>query len=171
MKNLAIVLCLLLCTQLHSQSKADRKAEKTGKANLEYAGTKTLIASGSFLFVADRAIPMGGGRISMVTNFNEIRFEDGNAAIILPYYGTVWGGGGYSHQPVIKFEGAVANYTADFEDKKRRVQIKFDLKDGSEIHNVEMTIRRRGYTSVYLKSTGRSSITYDGYIRPLPKAF
>lgn len=171
MKNLTLVLCLLLCIQLQSQSKTDRKAEKTEKANLEYVNTKTLVESGNFVFVADRAIPMGGGRVSLVTILNEVKFEDGEANINLPYYGTVWGGGGYSHQPGIKYNGIVENYALEVEDQKRKLQITFDLKKGSEIHNLMLTIRGKGYTSVHVKSTGRSSITYDGYIKPIPKTY
>jgi len=169
MKKFTFILCLVLCSQLQSQSKAGKKADRIEKANLEYASTKGLINSGTFLFIADRAIPMGGGRVSLVTIFNQIKFVDGVADIVLPYFGTVWGGGGYNHQPGIKFEGVVENYSIDYEDQKRKVQIKFDLKSGTETHNVVLTIRRRGYTSAHVKSSGRSSITYDGYLNPLPE--
>lgn len=167
MKNLTILLCLTFSLQIHAQTKAEKQAAKEEKANLEYLSTKKLIDSGNFLFAADRAIPMGGGSLSMVTIFNQIKFEDANADIVLPYFGTVWGGGGYNHKAVIKFSGQVENYTIDFDDQKRKIQIKFDLKIGSEIHNVVFTTRRSGYTSVHVKSSGRSSITYDGYVKPV----
>ncbi|MBT8183964.1 MAG: DUF4251 domain-containing protein [Eudoraea sp.] len=166
MKNFTFVLCLVFCIQTQGQKKADT----TEKANAQYESTKELITSGNFLFVADRAMLMGGGSVSMVTNFNQLMFREGKADISLPYFGTVWGGGGYSHKPVIKYEGVVENYELDFNDKKRKIQLKFDLKSGSEIHNVVMTIRRRAYTSVHVKSSGRSSITYDGYTKPIPEA-
>jgi hypothetical protein len=171
MKKFTFLLCLVLCIQIQGQTKVEKKAATTEKANAQYNSTKELINSGNFLFVADRAMLMGGGSVSMVTNFNQLMFAEGKADIVLPYFGTVWGGGGYSHTPVIKYEGAVENYEIDFNDNKRKIQIKFDLKNGPEIHNVVMTIRRRGYTSVLVKSSGRSSITYDGYIKPIPEAY
>ena len=166
-----IALCLVVCSQLYGQTKADKKADKTEKAILDYTRTKELISAGDFLFVADRAMPMGAGSISLITIPNQMKFEDGKADIILPYFGTVWGGGGYNQQPGIRFEGVVANYHLDFDDQKRKIQIKFDLKNGSEIHNVVVTIRRRRYTAAHVKSSGRSSITYNGYIRPIPEAY
>ena len=171
MKHFIFLFCFVLCSQLQSQSKADKKADRTEKAILDYNSTKTLINSGNFNFEADRAIPMGGGRVSLVTILNHIKFEDGKADIVLPYFGTVWGGGGYNNEPRIEFVGSVENYTVEFDDQKRRIQIKFDLKKGSEVHNLVITIRRRAYTSVHVKSSGRSSITYDGYTRAVPEAY
>lgn len=171
MKKFTILLCLVLCSQLHSQSKADKKAHKLEKAISDYSDIKSLINAGNFIFVADRAISTGGGSVSLVTILNQLKFKDGKADIVLPYFGTVWGGGGYNHQPGIRYEGVVDNYAVDFEDLKRKVQIKFDLRNGSEIHNMILTIRARGYTSVHVKSSGRSSITYDGYLKPIPEAY
>ena len=165
MRNLFILIAVLYGFQLQSQTKAEKKAHKEEKANLEYQMSKQLITSGSFLFVADRAMPMGGGSISMVTNINQLEFKDGTADIYLPYFGTVWGGGGFNHQPEFKFKGIPDNYTVEFDDDKRKIEVRFDLKNGSEIHNVVVTTGNRGYTSVHIKSGGRSSITYNGYIK------
>jgi hypothetical protein len=161
------MLSLTFTTGLLGQTKAEKKGLKTEKAEKEYIRTKELVETGDFVFEADRTLPINGGTISLVNNYNRIKLVGTNADIALPYFGNVWSGAGYSHEPGIKYKGEVENYTVSYNDKKRRTRIDFDIKKSSETHTFTFTIGRNGYTSVLVKSSARSTITYDGYLKPI----
>jgi hypothetical protein len=170
LKKLVIFL-LMVSGTFYGQSKPEKKMQKSEIAHNEYANTKAIINSGEFVFTADRMIPSGGGSISLVTNPNQIKFHDGTADIHLPYFGEGWGGGGYNHDPGIRYKGEVSGYEVSHNDNKRKTRIEFDIKNGSETHNFGFTTGRNGYTSVLVKSSGRTTITYDGYLKPAEEAW
>ncbi|MEX0289498.1 MAG: DUF4251 domain-containing protein [Flavobacteriaceae bacterium] len=171
MKNLKILVCLIivpLCS--YSQSGSEKKLIRAEQAKLRYETTQQLIASGNFVFVADRTIPTQGNRISLINIYNQIKFENGEAEIMLPFFGIVRNATGYSHNPAVEYDGVVDDYKVQHNALKRKSTVEFSFKSGFETHMVRMTTRSNGYTSVMLKSTGRSNSVYDGYIRPIAEA-
>ena len=168
MSNLGKIFCVLLLITgtTNAQSKAEKRSLKEEKANLEYNSIKELVETGNFVFEAGRTIPLGGQSISLTTNANQLKIQDGEADIFLPYFGVGRGGGGYNHEPGIKYKGMVRHYKTAFKDENRKIIIKFDIKNGSETQNFVCTVGRRGNTSVLVRSSGRSTITYGGYLRP-----
>ncbi len=167
-----LFLCLLVVSgTVYGQSEAEKKMRKSEKENKEYTDTKALIRSAEFVFTADRTIPSGSSSISLVTNPNQIKFKDGETDIVLPYFGVGWGGGGYNHDAGIRYKGEVRNFEVTHNDQKRKTRIKFDFKNGSETHEFVLTVGRSGYTSVLVKSSGRSTSTYDGYLRPVEETW
>ncbi|HMB62005.1 MAG TPA: DUF4251 domain-containing protein, partial [Eudoraea sp.] len=117
------ILCVLLLITgtTFGQSKAEKRSLKEEKANLEYNGIKELVETGNFVFEAGRTIGTGGQSISLTTNANQIKIQDGEADIFLPYFGIGEGGGGYNHEPGIKFKGTVRNYETAFKDESRKI--------------------------------------------------
>ena len=170
MKKILILVCFVLSPAMAlCQSKAEKKILKAEQANLRYAAIQELIAAENFVFVADRTLPTQGNRISLINIYNQIKLNNGKAEIMLPFFGIVRNATGYNHNPAVKYEGDVSNYSVEHHPAKRKSIVEFDFKSGFESHNIRMTIRSSGYTSVMLKSTGRSNSVYDGYIRDIPE--
>ncbi len=148
-----------------AQTKEDNHAQRKENDVAAFTEISEFVRDGNYLFTADRTIPTGGTSISLVTNSNQIRFHEGKADIYLPYFGVVYAGAGYNHEGGIKFTGQVDEYQVTSEDDKRRLVVTFEVRNGFEVHNFRISVNKRGYTSVFVRSSGRSSITYDGYIK------
>lgn len=145
----------------------DKKSEKEAKSEIAYSQTKELLNSGQFVFIAERAVAVGGGSVSLITTPNHIRIDQGNADIYLPYYGEIRGVGSYSTDAGIKYQGPINNYKQEFKDAKRRIILKFDLRSNSDAHNFILTVNRKRETKVVVISATRTTISYYGIIRPL----
>ncbi len=163
---LGIMVCIAMSGyQITAQSKEAKHEQRKENADTAFKAISELVLNGSYQFVADRTIPTGGTSISLVTNSNHIKLQDGKADIYLPYFGVIYSGAGYNHEAGIKFKGQVDEYTIAAEDGKRRLTITFDVKNGIEVHTFRIAVGKRGYASVFVRSSGRNSITYDGYIK------
>lgn len=122
---------------------------------MEYNIIKELIETGNFVFEAGRTLPTGGQSISLTTNANQLKIQDGEADIFLPYFGVGRGGGGYNHEPGIKYKGIVRHYESAFKDENRKIIIKFDIKTVPKRKILPDTVGRRGNTPVLVRSSGR----------------
>lgn len=167
MKNTSgILILLLLLTQVSpGQTTADKKMHREQVASRSFAGIQELINSGNFVFVADRTIPTTGNSISLITNSNHISFSSGEVNISLPYFGIVFSGAGYNHEAGIHYSGEPRNYSISTNEDKRRIMISFDITNSTEVHNFSITIGKNGMAKLLLKSSGRSTSSYDGYVR------
>ncbi len=163
-----IVILLLLFTQSsNAQEAPDKKMHREEVASRSFAATAKLVNTGDFGFVAGRTIPVYGRNISLTTIPNHITFSDGEVAIVLPYFGVVYNGAGYNHEPGIHYSGKPRNYSVAINDGKRRIRISFDISNGSESHKFVLTVGKNGYATLLLKSSGRSTSSYDGMIRDI----
>lgn len=159
------LMIFLLLGQISSGQQPDKKEQREKAASRSFSATADVVSSGNFEFVADRTIPAGGSSISLTTNPNHLSFKGGEVDIWLPYFGIVYAGAGYNQEPGIRYTGKPGNYSAAIDEVTRRIRIAFEISNGSESHTMILSIGKKQYATLLVKSSGRSTITYDGYIR------
>ena len=153
---------LLLLVLVPSMILAQDKKERD---RLAYEQTKKLVESQNFIFEANRALPISGSSVSLITNDNFLLIQQDEVHAYLPYFGegrvsTTYGGEG-----AIAFKGAPLDYKVLYNDRKYRITIKFNAKGKSEKHGVILDINAHGFTDLIVKSMNRTTISYYGKIK------
>lgn len=166
MKRLTLILVLIaafISNPIAAQSKKELKKEQEEK---EYQATKALIESGNFMFEANSCTTQRGRRIDLVTNINYMNFEGSTVTSEMPFFG----GSQLSHYESsggFQFVNEDVDYIIDFNDKKRKITIKFKGKGDIEIVQLFLNIYASGNTTMNATSTHRDFITYRGEVKPL----
>jgi len=164
MKKAFIISVLLMVTTIISaQTKAERKQLKEIKAQKEYLETKTLINSRIFAFEGEWVTPSGGGSINLIGNTNYLKVSKDSVNAYLPYFGVVHSGIGYGGGG-LKFNAPMKNYKVEFNDKKKRIRIKFESKNSSERFDVVLSVFYGGNASLSITGSHRSNISYQGKV-------
>lgn len=162
------IICLLaifLISPVFAQSKKEKQKEKEQTAAKEYEKTKTLIESGVYTIEALWATSQKGRRINLTTNYSFLKFNQKEADIDLPFFGQAYSGSvGFGGDSGVKFKGTVANYSVEFNDKKQRVDIKFNGKGKNDTYNFNLSIFKSGNVSINVTSNNRSAMKYDGKV-------
>lgn len=163
-----ILLCLglVFCMQFgFSQTKAERKAAKKAREAKTFDDVKALIDTKAYTFEANWASAQGGQRINLMSNPNFLTVDQNTAEAYLPYFGVAqiasYGGDGG-----IKFEGPTADYTVSYNEKKRIVTVKFNTSHEQEGLNATLRVFSPESATLFINSTNRNSISYDGTIKP-----
>lgn len=165
MRKLLVLCFVVLGVQVMvAQSKQQLKKEK---AEQEFAAMKELIASGKYKFIGDRAMPMGHRSISLTTNPNFVKINDGNVDAYMPFFGQRYSGGGYGDSGAIEFKGEMQKYKVSNNDKKKRVEISFTSKGKSQVYDVSLSTSGGGWASMIIKGSDSSTISYNGRVSEL----
>ncbi len=161
MGNFKLFVLLFLATySVFGQTKAEKK-------EAQYAEIKELIASGEFVFVADRAIPRGGSSISLVTNPNYLKVVNDSTTAYMPFFGERFAGGGFGEPGAIAFETKIEDQMVKYDDKKDKITIKFSAKNNYDRFGLVLEIGRSGWANLLIRSIDRSTISYYGRVMPL----
>ncbi|MEL6810707.1 MAG: DUF4251 domain-containing protein [Bacteroidota bacterium] len=108
------------------------------------------------------------GRIDLSGSENYIRVFGDSVSVYLPYQGTRYAGVTPNNtNGTIKFEGVPINYALDYNEAKQRSTVSFGMRDRGERLDVAITIQANNSADVYVSSSQRNSIKYDGYISDL----
>ncbi len=151
------LLIVLAPTLIWAQSKKERN-------KVAYEQTKKLVDSQNFIFEANRALPISGSSVSLITNDNYLRIQGTEVDAYLPYFGQ----GRLSALPgdgAIAFKGAPLDYNVRYNDRKNKITIQFDAMGKSEKHQVTLEINANGFTDVIVRSMNRTTISYYGKIK------
>lgn len=164
---LSVILVLISIFAAFAQEISKKEAkekQKTAKENQ----VKALINSGSFVFIADRAMPQGGRTVDLISYQAYVKFQPDLIESSLPYFGRAYSGVGYGGDSGLEFEGKPENYT--LEDGKKNVKIiNTRVKGDHDSFNINLTITPSGYATLNVLSNNRNSITYTGVIKTLEK--
>lgn len=144
---------------------------------------KELVASRSFKFKADTAYPMQtydmmqvtnallrntgntAGRISLMGNGDYITVKGDTVQAELAYFGERRMGFNIDPQDIgIHFEGNPSDYVVIENTKKKTLNIEFKTKSKTEQYDVIMSVYPSKSATVYISSTNRTSMRYDGEI-------
>ncbi|MDH7445549.1 DUF4251 domain-containing protein [Aquimarina sp. 2201CG14-23] len=165
---LIIMICLGGIGTMQSQTRAERKQQKEEKANIDYSAAKTLIESGTYSFEAIWANPSGGTRFSLIGNPNYLRVDNNNAAGFFPYFGVLHSLTNYGRTSAgIEFDSSIENYKVDFNDKKRKITVKFRSRNKSEWFDVIVKVYANSSAFVSITGSNRNNMSYDGQITKL----
>lgn len=123
------------------------------------------ISNSKWEFSINQVIPQYGRSLQANGDYT-IDFNDNKLNVYLPYYGSAYGGANtFGTGSPLDF---ISN---DFiADKKLGAQgetlIRFKLNDNSEVDFLNFTIFSNGKTSVNIEMTNRTSISFNGMLRP-----
>ncbi len=105
--------------------------------------------------------------INLSNNSSSFVKKGDDLDILLPYYGEQLAGRAYKDNGSIQFEGVPDSYSIDYNEKKKNYQIKFKIKDGTELYNISVQLYENLYAKVYVNSSHRTSINYTGVVREI----
>ncbi len=175
-----IGLVLLLFTACKSSDSVNQSSAA------EALQTRQLIEAGDFEITMNWANPMAtnelnqlgnsgllgvgnsAGRISLIGTTSYMRFKGDSLQVYLPYYGTRQSGARLGNNSgAIEFEGVPREFQKEYNESKRRTDIRFEMKEDSENYNVFISVYANRNAVVSVNSSQRNSITYDGNVKVL----
>ena len=161
MSKLWFFAAFFICVNsVSSQSKKEKKEQEQEKRYKEMAA---LVEKREIEFEAEWASAQQGARINLIGNPNHVRIIGDSISVYLPYFGVRTGGGGaYGGGGGIKIENKIEDLEIEYDDKKRKINLKFKAFDGTENVEFYMSIFAGGNTNINAFSNTRSNISYDG---------
>ena len=154
--------------------------EPTIEEQEAYNTLKAFIAEKDFTILSDYARPqassglnslqnsniLGNGNsvagISLQGNPNYLNVTNDTISAHLPFYGERRIGSGFGSNGAIDFNAQPNNYKVIENDKKRAVEISFDIKGNSELYTINLTVFSNKRTTLLVTSSQRTNIEYTG---------
>ncbi len=103
-------------------------------------------------------------RINLIGNQNYLTIKNDSIIADLPYYGVRTSGGGYNTDTGIEINQPLENYQIK-SGKKNTIVITLDASSGTESYDITLRLNAKtGYSSIFISSTQRRSISYTGSI-------
>ncbi|MBT8393621.1 MAG: DUF4251 domain-containing protein [Bacteroidia bacterium] len=186
MKILKILLLCALIVGLNLSCGSAKSEKNNELKNKQYIKLIELVESKSFSFHAESAYPTqtfavmqvtnallrntgnAAGRIYIAGNSDYIKVMQDSVSAELSYFGELRVVSSTDPRDTgIKFKGESLNFKITKNNKKRRLNIEFDVKSRSDRYNVNMQVYPSKRASIFLSSMNRTSIRYDGEIKEL----
>ncbi len=163
-KHILIQVALLLCSMsIYAQN--SKKAEKQQKREKQYQEVVELIDSQQYEFIGQKANTTKGRMIDLTTNPNFLRVTDNTSQADMPYFGRAYSGGYSSSDGGIQFNGPMDGYDVQKNDQKRKVIVKFKVKEVDDTFDCTLTISSRENASLSVTSNKKQGISYLGSIK------
>ncbi len=159
----AMPLILSACALIESRSEEKRK-EREQKLVEGYENMKKIVFSGNYIFEATHMYPGGGHpakNLSGGAYYLEVDVYD--VTSVLPFYGTQYISG-IPGESGIRIDGQMENLMIEESDSRKRVLVKFSVKDDSDDYLISLSISPNGDANLTISSAKRSSISYNGNI-------
>jgi len=161
--------------------------QKTMEASAKKEQLKEFITKKQFEIVSNFAIPRASAAYSQVVNSgllgvgnssntvnlsgnsNYLRMHGDSISIELPFFGDRQFGGGYGADSGISYDGLYTDYKETYDSDKESYTLSFQTSKATD--NLQFTINMYASlrTTIFMNSTNRSSISYDGHVGKLPK--
>ena len=167
MKKLFLIILLFSFIQSFSQE-ISKKELRQQKEQEEFNSTISLINSKEFEFNANQALPLNGPSIDLSTNTNQLIVKNDSLICDMPFFGRAFNID-YNEQGGFHFSGTISNYKKDIHSKKKKIELKFNLKNQSDSYQFHLTISFNKNASLTILSNNRAAITYWGKIDELKK--
>nr|WP_321409890.1 DUF4251 domain-containing protein [uncultured Carboxylicivirga sp.] len=148
----------------YSQDKNSRKE----KQKEEFAETLQLIESGNYMFVPDRALPLGGGSFDLSSHFGFLKITDNNADSDMPFFGRAFQASYGNTEGGMKFKGEMLEKKIEINERKNSIEVIFKVSD-NDFYKVRISIFSGGSATVGITSNNRSFISYYGRISAIPE--
>ena len=113
-------------------------------------------------------LPQGStpSRIILSGGSDYFKMIGDSIAVEMAYYGTRQAGGPYeSNRTGIELNAKPKEYDVKFDDKRKTYTLKYRVHDNRESYNFTLKVFGNKKAELYLNSSHRSSITYNGYVR------
>ena len=162
MKNtvfLIIIALMFTIVKVEAQEGKSKKQLREEKKAQQIEDTKSIVESGTFVFKATTANPMGSSSINLSTEY-DVRVTRDSIYSYMPYYGRAYTASyGGTDSPMHfnnKFE------TINIEETKKGYLVKVVVKNGNDRLEYNFNISETGSVSLNVNSTNRQSISYFG---------
>lgn len=112
-------------------------------------------------------LPAGSTANRILLNGDEyLKFKGDSLSVYLPYFGTQQLPGEYNKGTQgIQFDLPYESYKVDYNEKKKVHTLKWRLKSQREFLTVIVKLFRSGKATVYVNSSHRTAINYDGNLK------
>ena len=127
---------------------------------------EALINSREFIFIASRALPMGGGSIDLTTNSNFIKYHSDLIECYMPYFGRAYNVD-YGGDGGIKFEAKPKDYHVGQRDGEKGFELSASVSAKQDYYQLMLFVSPDGSASLSVTSTNRDPISYFGNIDQL----
>lgn len=154
----AVLLLLLSVSFNFVIAQSSKKEKDSVKAQM----TKSQVEAKSFVFQAQSASPMRGGRRNLTPGYTLLISND-TLVSDLPYFGRAYSAGYGTSDGGIKFTSTKFESTVK-NRKKEGWEINVKPSDISNIEVLIITVHESGSASLQVKTRDRQPISFDGYI-------
>lgn len=156
---LCCLLLLISANVLNAQSKRElRKQKKLA----EYALTKKFVQSGQFVFMTTYVVTQTGDRTEAIGE--GLLIEGDKTYANFPFIGNS-NRGEIGGTKGIQFTTSNTVFNVEYNDKKRKIFIKFNAAADNENYSVFLTILGNRRTTVQISSSARGVMSYEGKIQ------
>lgn len=169
MKTKIVILVLflsLIVTAGYTQDKSRRELRAERKIEKEKK-TASLVAFKEFVFIGRTALPQGFRTIDLTNNSNYVEFKPDKITSEMPFFGRAYSGVAYNRDGGLKFEGKPKEFTV--KKGKKDYQIKAVVKGDTDVYSLFLSVFFEGSATLTISSNDRSTISYNGEIRPIEK--
>lgn len=155
----------------------------TSKITVDSAKVKSLMASGEFRFIAEKANPTNSDVINVMNSFPGytssrflsldpgygVNFTKTKLSFALPYFGRLYVANLDPQKNGFDFD------TVDFTVDNSRSTVKktvflYNLKESQGIQQMYLEVYPNGRAYLSINSNDRQPISYDGYVADLPRS-
>ena len=165
MKTLRYIFAALIsfvAISTYAQTKEQKKAAKI-------VAIKALVDNQNFNFIAQYALPKGGARRYLTSNY-DLKVKRDSLIAYLPYFGEA-----YFDVPYNPTDGGIKFTSTKFTfkvtpRKKGGWDILIEPSDVKYYQRINILVNVDGYTTVYFTITNKSYINFDGYIESNDKS-
>lgn len=171
MKILHLIFLMLLTGftgSIQAQTKAQIKAEKAEKTELEFQQTLKLVESKHFKVKINKVYPTGGFDVSRFNPEGHINISDSTAEGRLPFFGRAYSAP-YGEGGGIEFDALMQDFTMKVNTKKKNNKIiicRFSVRGKNDTFQIQLEITSNEACSVDINSNNRVHISYSGEILP-----
>lgn len=144
------------------RGKVEREKRRYEKAHQ----IDSLMKAKTFVFIASRALPQGGGTVDLTTNSNSIKFQPGKIECYMPFFGRAYHIG-YGGDGGIKFEGAPLKYTIESRKRGTEFEVNAGVSVTQDSFQLSLSVNNNGSATLTISSNQRSTISYFGEILKL----
>lgn len=140
-------------------------AQKSKEKDEQFKEMTALIESGFYLFNVQSVQPSGARTIHTKTSYI-LEARDTIFRAYLPYFGRVYSPS-YGGDGGIEFEAPPENLQISLNEKKRMVNVEFEIKGESDKYELFLSVGSSGYGNLSIICQNRQPISYSGLLVPL----
>lgn len=140
-------------------------AQKSKEKDKQFKEMTALIESGFYLFSVQSVQPSGARTIHTSSSYI-LEARDTIFRAYLPYFGRAYSPS-YGGDGGIDFEAPPENLQISLNEKKRMVNVEFEIKGESDKYELFLSVGSSGYASLGINSQNRQPISYSGLVGPL----
>lgn len=160
-----VLLALLMMIVLSSgfAQKMSKKALREKNKIEKQQQIDSLMNSREFVFVAIRALPMGGGSVDLTGNSNSVKFHPEKIESDMPFFGRAYsieygGNGG------LMFEGKPIEYKVVTLKESKGYDVDATVSVPRDSYKLSLYVSPDGSASLTINSNQRSSMSFNGNI-------